>query len=767
LLGECVLLGWQVGFLAGWDFVFSPRQQPTTTHHNLSQQRAFTRWFRSTTHGPTTMWKTMSPQVSETRLSAEIDLVKFVKEDSNLVEDPVRFVQHVHELLRRMDDQSAKKATELGHKLHAVDAVASSDTPQAKLDNLTAWLASLGSAPDDRCWQFRASPTDSHVRGCGAFATEDLPEGKPIMRVRREAIFSAKFGKALCPEVAAFVETYADNPTLELAMLMLYHRFKPDSFFRPYIDALPTVFSVPLFWDPAIFAALRHSRTMIRSAFNLRASVILYIRARQMAKKMECKAFPASYLTWTNFRWALSVVITRQNKIPLPAEDIERMGPADDHCVLALVPGWDMLNHAVGTTTTTFDSSLDALLYTTMRPSAQGEEILMFYGPRPNDLLLIYAGFCVPGNPHESLDADVPLPADDIARVRDCFVKSVGCEQVVLPPTTAADGAVAPGYRAGNVMFTVNRSDGGKLQDAAVFGAVAAVMTREEAVAVMRLRAKTCDELFAGLNAAAATPSSSSSSSAAASAAAEGTVGEEEEEEEGDARPAPLLPGDDLRRRAMAHLRAALSTQRAALQTTLDALTRPAEGVDGADGADGATAAAPAAEPAPAPASATTPVRAVPSASKAAPPGHSNGSGKKKGKGQRATAKGTDDDDDDDDGDDAILEEALAAAARLRLEQEAGSGAAVHHPAGLLPEPFRQGILAHCGILLQVRVCFHSARYFLHDGGFLRHAPRCCPVPLAGPNRAHRRLLQAHGHGDDVCVPTSHQRPGQRGSAGG
>ena len=56
---------------------------------------------------------------------------------------------------------------------------------------------------------------------------------------------------------------------------------------------------------------------------------------------------------------------------------------------------------------------------------------------------------------------------------------------------------------------------------------------------------------------------------------------------------------------------------------------------------------------------------------------------------------------------------------------------------------------------------------FSHDGGVLRRAVHCCPVPLAGPNRAHRRLLQAHGHGDDVCVPTSHQRPGQRGSAGG
>ena len=176
------------------------------------------------------MW--LSPQVSESRLSAEIDLVKYVKEDSNLVDDPVRFVQHLHELLKRLDDQSAKKLGELGHKVHTVDAASSSEAPQAKLDHLTTWLASLGSAEEDRCWQFRAPPTDSHVRGCGVFATEDLPEGKPIMLVRREAIFSAKFGKALCPEVGAFIEAYADNATLELAMLMLYHRLKPDSFFR-------------------------------------------------------------------------------------------------------------------------------------------------------------------------------------------------------------------------------------------------------------------------------------------------------------------------------------------------------------------------------------------------------------------------------------------------------------------------------------------------------------------------------------------------------
>ena len=620
--------------------------------------------------------KKEADQKKETETSnPEIDLVRFLKDlECKEVSDTLSIIGRLQELLKSVDDYSVMNMKTEYRSVNDTAEIGEED-PQIKLKNLTTWLVSHNSMKaDDEDWKFQLSPSNSSLlKGIGVYSTTDLPKGKTIMTIQREVILSARFGQGLCPEVASFIESFADNTTLELAMLVLYHKLKIDSFFRPYLEALPTVFSVPLFWDLEIFASLQKSPTLLRAFGNLRASAVLFVRARQTAKKMECRAFPLSYLTWTNFRWALAVVMTRQNKIPLPSDAIEKLKPGEEDWGMAMVPGWDMMNHEVGTTTTVYDASIDALQYSTMHDCPSGGEINMCYGSRPNDLLLIYSGFCVENNPFESLDGDISLPCDSISRVRDCFVKSVGCSQTPVAPSPGELSSAI--HRVGNVMFSVNKQEGGILPDAALFGAVAAVMTRDEAGTLMRLRPVTADDLFAGLN------------RITDAAVTEGVVAVESNK--GTTTAVSRKAGDDLRIRAMQYVREEIIKQRNSLQSSF-VMAPDSEIEDQKSVGNGAV-------------SHSESTEQIDQSQSTNISTSNNTKRKKKGKKQS-----------NDDDDDAALEEAIALNAH-QLRQEQGTTAStgkMNHTSqsDRLPEPFRKAIMASCRTLLQVQ---HSSQIIL------------------------------------------------------
>ena len=131
-------------------------------------------------------------------------------------------------------------------------------------------------------------------------------------------------------------------------------------------------YTVPSYWDLEIFKSCQDSPTMRRAIGNLKSSVILFLRARQTVKNASSKEFPASFMTWLNFRWSLAAVMTRQNHIPMPQstdktgihrgqeaqegqEGQEGQREEEWKVVPALVPGWDFMNHEEGPSTSHFD----------------------------------------------------------------------------------------------------------------------------------------------------------------------------------------------------------------------------------------------------------------------------------------------------------------------------------------------------------------------------------------------------------------------------
>ena len=135
-------------------------------------------------------------------------------------------------------------------------------------------------------------------------------------------------------------------------------------------------------------------------------------------------------LSFALFRWALATTLTRQNEIPVSVTEAAS-GAGSGAVALALIPGWDMLNHsaeACASVETSFEANqtkdpdlastaargdCDAgsgsgsggpevraaagnagcLVCRATRALRRGEEVHMFYGPRPTQELLVYSGF--------------------------------------------------------------------------------------------------------------------------------------------------------------------------------------------------------------------------------------------------------------------------------------------------------------------------------------------------------------------------------------
>ena len=110
-----------------------------------------------------------------------------------------------------------------------------------------------------------------NILSCRVIAVNDIEEGKIVMTINRSAILSAKFGCGPNPMISNLLSKFADNATLELSVVLLYHRSIKDSYFKPYINSLPSYYSVPSFWDFEIFKTFENSSTLKRFIGSLRS----------------------------------------------------------------------------------------------------------------------------------------------------------------------------------------------------------------------------------------------------------------------------------------------------------------------------------------------------------------------------------------------------------------------------------------------------------------------------------------------------------------
>ncbi len=208
------------------------------------------------------------------------------------------------------------------------------------LNNLNSWIESFSPTEvnESKKWKFGAS--QSHEGGTGVYATSSIAKGEDVIVVPSEVMLSAKFGEGRHSDIGQLLNTMADNSALELACTLAYHKMQGNaSFFAPYINALPTTYTVPVYWDESVWESIRNTRTIGRALQTLRATASLYFRALNMVRIYKHTSFPYTKFSWELFKWSMSTVITRQNQVVMTApnpQNNNEMVPVGMYCSLAM-----------------------------------------------------------------------------------------------------------------------------------------------------------------------------------------------------------------------------------------------------------------------------------------------------------------------------------------------------------------------------------------------------------------------------------------------
>nr|CAD7427011.1 unnamed protein product [Timema monikensis] len=231
----------------------------------------------------------------------------------------------------------------------------------------------------------------------GLQAEKDFEEGELMIAVPRKLMMSADNAKdSVLGPLMRKDPMLQHMPNVALSLLLLAEKFNPDSFWRPYIKVLPTLYTTVLYFTTSELQELKGSPTLeptLKQCRNI---------ARQYAyfsKLFQNTTDPASDLlrdvfTYEQYCWAVSTVMTRQNFVP--SADGTGM-------VHALIPLWDMCNHTNGQLTTTFSPELDRSECTACRSYSAGDQIFIFYGSRSNADLFVHNGFVFGDNHHDSM----------------------------------------------------------------------------------------------------------------------------------------------------------------------------------------------------------------------------------------------------------------------------------------------------------------------------------------------------------------------------
>lgn len=224
----------------------------------------------------------------------------------------------------------------------------------------------------------------------GIEAEKDFKEGDMMIAVPRSVMLTVEnIQHSPFKELAKKDPLLVNMPNVALSLLLLLQRHDPKSFWKPYMNMLPQKYTTVLYFtpdeilqlkgSPAYEMALRQCRSIARqyAYFNK-----LFQRSGDEASTMLREVF-----TYEDYCWAVSTVMTRQNTV------VSADGSA---LTQALIPLWDMCNHADGKLSTDFNVSLDRSECVAWRPVARGAQVFIYYGDRPNCDLLIHNGFVHP-----------------------------------------------------------------------------------------------------------------------------------------------------------------------------------------------------------------------------------------------------------------------------------------------------------------------------------------------------------------------------------
>ncbi|CAK8690015.1 unnamed protein product [Clavelina lepadiformis] len=273
------------------------------------------------------------------------------------------------------------------------------------------------------------------IKEFGLIATEDIKIDQSIVTVPRQLMITHEDVKtSYLKDLIAGNEVLSVMPNVCLALFLHFEKYNPESKYKPYLDILPREFNTTLYFTPEEMKYLRGS-TALSSAVQQYKSIVrqftlLYqvFNGNHQQNDVAClNAAGREMFTFDAYRWCVSAVTTRQNKIP--ALKPENADDEDGLSTLAMIPLWDMFNHDIGPMSTAYNAQTNQLECFAMRDFAKDEQVTICYGGRCNSDLLIHNGFVFSNNPFDKVRIRLGISTQDpLYKKKVQLLSRVKCE---------------------------------------------------------------------------------------------------------------------------------------------------------------------------------------------------------------------------------------------------------------------------------------------------------------------------------------------------
>eukprot|EP00903_Cladosiphon_okamuranus_P008428 g8101.t1 len=280
---------------------------------------------------------------------------------------------------------------------------------------------------------------DPEVRG--VHARGEIDPDEVIVEIPLKCLITVEMGKALPVGQAVLTSGVSfDAPKhIFLMLFILTDMRKPDTFFRPYYDLLPTTLgNMPIFWTDEEMKLLQGSY------------LVTQVEERNQAIEGDygviCDLYPPfrDVATLEEFKWARMCVCSRNFGL-----DIGGLRTS------ALVPYADMLNHyRPRETKWTYDNERGGFTITTLHRILGGAQVYDSYGQKCNHRFLLNYGFAIENNQEANgfCPNEVPLlfrldARDPLRQKKTRFWRMDGPEQrrvrLCVGDTDAVRGALS------------------------------------------------------------------------------------------------------------------------------------------------------------------------------------------------------------------------------------------------------------------------------------------------------------------------------------
>ncbi|ESO00931.1 hypothetical protein HELRODRAFT_192484 [Helobdella robusta] len=269
-------------------------------------------------------------------------------------------------------------------------------------------------------------------QGFGLKAVQDIKEGDLILAVARDVMMKTS-DAMLSPigKIAKSDKILQSMPNILMSLFLLCECANLEkSHWGPYLKILPDSYTTPLYFSISEMALIKNL-PIFTDVMNQYKSI-----ARQYAYFFklfqgltDASNLPIKTFCYDDYRWAVSTIMTRQNKIPSinnkSNNNNNLVGDGDDPETV-LIPLWDFSNHADGHISTGYNEVTSQSDCFAMKEFKTGDQILIYYGARSNSEFLLHNGFVYADNSNDAVairlgvsknDSLFSLKAEVLARV--------------------------------------------------------------------------------------------------------------------------------------------------------------------------------------------------------------------------------------------------------------------------------------------------------------------------------------------------------------